>query len=143
MGLLHSLSVSLSRSTSERFVCSQQALQVLEVFVSRLEAIEKSVPYLSQDYHYNTLRGYENEAVFDTERLGIPGHEGGNLLHWGRTVENLWGFATRFELKGKVWDQLSSRLLVWRMIVGEKHSRVGEWLRKQVTQSLASELRPT
>jgi len=47
-------------------------------------------------------------------------------------VEMLWRSAMTLEQKCPAWDLLTPKLLVWRMIVDEDGSQVGEWARIQV-----------
>ena len=47
-------------------------------------------------------------------------------------MEMLWRSAMTLEQKCPAWDLLTPKLLVWRMIVDEDGSQVGEWARIQV-----------
>ena len=51
---------------------------------------------------------------------------------WGDAVETLWRIAMTFETKISAWNTLTCRLLLWRAIVGEDASVVGEWARREV-----------
>lgn len=42
-------------------------------------------------------------------------------------------------LSGELFDELSSRLLLWRAIAGQDVAEDGEWLRKEVIASLAQQ----
>ncbi|KAJ7644108.1 ribosome 60S biogenesis N-terminal-domain-containing protein [Roridomyces roridus] len=58
------------------------------------------------------------------------------LLTWGTSVECFWQASMTLPGKSLVWDALTSRLLVWRSIVGEERSVVGEWARKLTVKNL-------
>lgn len=51
---------------------------------------------------------------------------------WGDAVEALWRITMTFETKISAWDTLTCRLLLWRAMVGEDASVVGEWARREV-----------
>ncbi|KAJ7670238.1 ribosome 60S biogenesis N-terminal-domain-containing protein [Mycena rosella] len=57
------------------------------------------------------------------------------LQTWGKSVEYLWQASMTLADKPPVWDALTSRLLVWRSVVGEEGSPVGEWARKATLQN--------
>jgi nucleolar pre-ribosomal-associated protein 1 len=58
---------------------------------------------------------------------------------WGEGVEALWRITTTFERKLSAWDALTCRLLLWRSVVGEDGSVVGEWARKEVIRNLRTQ----
>ena len=81
--------------------------------------------------------------------LALPPHRAHGLLGvpvtverlgtWGATVEALWRVAMTLEGDGThMWAMLTQRLVVWRALVGEEDSPVGEWARKQVVLALWS-----
>ena len=55
---------------------------------------------------------------------------------WGDGVEALWRVTMSLESKIPTWDALTCRLLLWRAIVGEDSSAVGEWARREVVRNL-------
>lgn len=55
---------------------------------------------------------------------------------WGYAVEALWRMTMTFETKTSTWDALTCRLLLWRAIVGEDASAIGEWARREVVRIL-------
>jgi nucleolar pre-ribosomal-associated protein 1 len=59
------------------------------------------------------------------------------LQLWGESVEMLWRTVMGFQEKHPAWETLTCRLLVWRSIVGEEGSVVGEWARREVVQNLS------
>ncbi|THV01983.1 hypothetical protein K435DRAFT_717738 [Dendrothele bispora CBS 962.96] len=59
---------------------------------------------------------------------------------WGETIERLWRVSMISERKSMAWDYLTARLLVWRAVVGQDHSPIGEWARRQAVHAL---LNPT
>lgn len=62
------------------------------------------------------------------------------LQLWGDSVEALWRVTMTFEEKSAAWDALSSRLVIWRAIVGEEVSAVGEWVRTEVVQNIGQSM---
>ncbi|KAJ6559224.1 ribosome 60S biogenesis N-terminal-domain-containing protein [Mycena vulgaris] len=58
------------------------------------------------------------------------------LLTWGKSVEYLWQASMTLSDRPSVWDSLTSRLLIWRSVVGEEGTAVGEWARKVTLQNL-------
>ncbi|KAJ6613338.1 ribosome 60S biogenesis N-terminal-domain-containing protein [Mycena sp. CBHHK59/15] len=58
------------------------------------------------------------------------------LLMWGKSLEYLWQACMTLAKKPPVWDALTSRLLIWRSVVGEEDTDVGEWARKETLQNL-------
>ncbi|TDL17669.1 hypothetical protein BD410DRAFT_754176 [Rickenella mellea] len=60
------------------------------------------------------------------------------LRAWGDCVERLWQVAMVCNEKDAAWDALSCRLLVWRALVGEGGTEVGEWARKEVVRCLGA-----
>ncbi|EGO30148.1 hypothetical protein SERLADRAFT_444262 [Serpula lacrymans var. lacrymans S7.9] len=55
---------------------------------------------------------------------------------WGKAVETLWQASMSLDEKTSAWDALTSRLLIWRSMVGEEISPVGEWARREVVCNL-------
>lgn len=60
------------------------------------------------------------------------------VLVWGESVERLWRVSMTLPRKSPSWDGLTSRLLVWRAIVGPEVSPVGEWARREVVRNLST-----
>jgi nucleolar pre-ribosomal-associated protein 1 len=58
------------------------------------------------------------------------------LQTWGDAVEALWRATMTLGEKTPAWDTLTSRLLIWRAIVGTGDTTLGEWARKQVVRSM-------
>jgi nucleolar pre-ribosomal-associated protein 1 len=58
---------------------------------------------------------------------------------WGEGVEALWQITMTIERKSPAWDALTCRLLLWRAMVGEDGSTVGEWARKEVVRNLRTQ----
>jgi nucleolar pre-ribosomal-associated protein 1 len=54
---------------------------------------------------------------------------------WGDSVESLWRVTMTFGAKRSTWGMLTSRLLMWRSMVGEKSS-AGEWARREAIRNL-------
>jgi len=73
--------------------------------------------------------------------LGLLEHTSGHdpVQVWGEGVEALWRITMTLENKTAAWDALTCRLLVWRAIVGEDGSAVGEWARREVVRNLATQ----
>ncbi|KAI5117575.1 hypothetical protein M0805_005637 [Coniferiporia weirii] len=114
--LLHLLTRSMTRLNSERLGHSSIVRRALELAIARLTEYEK-----------NSTLGLHQ----------LPSED--NLETWGKVVESLWVVSMTHEVKGVVWDQLTSRLLLWRANRGESESSIGEWARKQVVAMLREE----
>lgn len=83
--------------------------------------------------------------------IALPPHSSSGLHHlpssgsgfkWGHTVQHLWSTMMKHgvaEKKIQLWDELCSRMLLWRATVGPEVAKDGEWLRKEVIASLARE----
>lgn len=57
---------------------------------------------------------------------------------WGVCVEALWRVTMTRQKKCPEWEELTSRLLIWRSLVGEDGSKIGEWARREVVVSIKS-----
>lgn len=55
---------------------------------------------------------------------------------WGVCVEALWRVTMTRQKKCPEWEELTPRLLIWRSLVGEDGSKIGEWARKEVVVSI-------
>lgn len=55
---------------------------------------------------------------------------------WGKAVEFLWRISMKSGNSGSSWNELSSRILLWRSIVGEEGSEISEWARREVVNNL-------
>jgi nucleolar pre-ribosomal-associated protein 1 len=62
----------------------------------------------------------------------VESSDGNEFLKWGACVEALWRSCMELETKSAAWDALSTRMLLWRSIVGPQGSSAGEWARRQV-----------
>lgn len=60
----------------------------------------------------------------------------GTIWEWGEIIEILWQVSMTFEEKPKSWDSLTSRLLIWRGVVGSQRCEMGEWARREVIANL-------
>ncbi|KAJ7780624.1 ribosome 60S biogenesis N-terminal-domain-containing protein [Mycena maculata] len=85
-------------------------------------AVLRKAPLLDMPPH----SGHELQAVADNDPL----------LTWGKSVEYLWQASMTLSVKPLVWDALTPRLLIWRSLVGEEGSSVGEWARKSTLEML-------
>jgi nucleolar pre-ribosomal-associated protein 1 len=82
--------------------------------------------------------------------LPLPPHESHGLYPspeiekdliwlWGRSIESLWRVSMTVEEEGlSAWEALTARLLLWRGMVGEERSLVGEWARRQVVRCMSA-----
>ncbi|KAG9316608.1 hypothetical protein JVU11DRAFT_2662 [Chiua virens] len=59
-----------------------------------------------------------------------------SLWMWGQIVETLWRAAMSLDKGTPVWGMLTRRLIVWRALIGEDGSQVGEWARKEAVRAL-------
>jgi nucleolar pre-ribosomal-associated protein 1 len=56
---------------------------------------------------------------------------------WGQSVELLWRVTMTVMDKNSMlsaWTALTPRLLLWRSLVGEERSAVGEWARRETVR---------
>lgn len=58
---------------------------------------------------------------------------------WGEGVEALWQITMTLEKKSPAWDALTCRVLLWRAMVGEDGTAVGEWARTEVVRNLRTQ----
>lgn len=63
-------------------------------------------------------------------------HTENELQVWGKSVEALWRVSMTLEEKSSSWDILTTRLLIWRAVVGEDGSELGEWARRELLQNI-------
>ncbi|KAI0717490.1 hypothetical protein C8T65DRAFT_111220 [Cerioporus squamosus] len=59
-----------------------------------------------------------------------------SIQAWGERVEALWRVSMAWPERTQTWDAITSRLLMWRSIVGEEGSPLGEWARREVVGNL-------
>lgn len=105
----------------------------LEVFVARLVLVEEALGASIRDWSHGT----RSDALPPHRSQGLHRLDfGDDLNSWGCIVEDLWRVSMSCDGNGAAWGQLTSRLLVWRAIVGERGSPVGEWARKQTVSML-------
>lgn len=100
-----------------------------------------AVIYLKQLEPSIQLCGQSGEIPVSMRELASPPHRAQGLhiipsiansfLAWGKIVEAFWRVSMALDHRTPVWDTLTSRLLIWRGIVGEDGSPVGEWARKE------------
>lgn len=105
----------------------------LEGFVARLALVEEELDTSIRDWSHST----SSDALPPHRSQGLHRLDFGDDLHsWGCIVEDLWRVSMSCDGNGAAWGRLNSRLLVWRAIVGERGSPVGEWARKQTVSML-------
>ncbi|KAF7984362.1 hypothetical protein HWV62_15393 [Athelia sp. TMB] len=126
------LRLSLLSGISQRHLgpLVNRLLEALKSFEPKIQLAE---PY--QRPHQATVPGdcmlHGSFGLHETSQ----GEE--DLLHvWGKGVETLWRVTMNFTEKSAAWDVLSCRLLLWRALVGEEGSQVGEWERKEIIRAL-------
>ena len=115
-----------------------------------------SIPHFSSlvDQLLRSLKRFEGEINIPlsyrkghaTQSQTLPLHDALGLLEspssydpvqvWGEGVEALWRVTMTLENKILAWDALTCRLLLWRSMVGEDGSAVGEWTRREVVRNL-------
>jgi len=89
-----------------------------------------------KDYHTarsRTLPPHGALGLFETASSYDP------LQIWGSGVEALWRVSMTLEDKTAGWGALTCRLLLWRAMVGEDGSAVGEWARREVVRNLGTQ----
>lgn len=107
---------------------SISCLQVIEgnTKVHGLERIVVKPASTSRDPPHPSAELFDLKELDDNDDLHI----------WGEIVENLWRAGMTLQKPDGAWNALTSRLLVWRSIVGEEGSEVGGWARKEVVANL-------
>lgn len=117
----HSIRGVLSRAV--------ECLQHLEITI-HLYRLRTSV---ERNSHALPLPPHRAQGLHDVPTTNEP------LQRWGEVVEQLWRVAMSLNADGmhtRPWVMLTTRLVVWRALVGEEASRVGEWARKEVLLAL-------
>jgi nucleolar pre-ribosomal-associated protein 1 len=111
---------------------------LLDVAVKRLRDLEKvaNIPSTSEAEDIPPITDIPSPP-YRSQDIYIQFPETSPLALWGFSVEHLWQSAMNMDGKPQVWDLLTSRLLLWRSLVGEDASPVGEWARKQVVSNVA------
>ncbi|KAF7433677.1 hypothetical protein PC9H_005640 [Pleurotus ostreatus] len=117
----------------------QKLHSLLKASISSLQVVEENTK----------VHGLERIVVKPASTLHDPPHPSAELfdldeLHgndddirvWGEIVESLWRTGMTLQQPHEAWGALTSRLLVWRSIVGEEGSEVGGWARKEVVANL-------
>lgn len=106
---------------------------VLEAFVVQLAIVEQTLDTPIRDRSHSTssdvLPPHRSQGLHRLDFLD-------DLNSWGCIVEDLWKASMSCDGNRAPWDRLTSRLLLWRAIVGERGSPVGEWARKQTVSML-------
>ncbi|KAL5508633.1 hypothetical protein ACEPAH_6252 [Sanghuangporus vaninii] len=130
IGLLRLISRVQLRLNNERL--SDGALRnAMDLGLERLRAFEDS---------HGVPMSVCLPCTENTKRQLLPPHPNvglhqpvfeNNLETWGRAVENMWSVSLRNGADGPAWDQLTSRLLLWRALAGDMKSPLGEWARTQ------------
>lgn len=135
--LLRIVSRAMARLDSGKLYSSSNALRALELALERLRAFETSSSI--------TLDSTTTKIHSNLIQESLPPHRSSELHQltfenvpeaWGRIVESLFSFSMKHNLRGSAWDQVSSRLLIWRASCGEFESPLGEWVRKQAVLCL-------
>jgi len=138
MAILHQCAVVALRLSLIPGIPDHALLGVLARAAEYLEQVESTI-HLDQPVE-------RRESTF---MLALPPHRAHGLLDvpvtveplrtWGVVVETLWRVAMALEGDGThTWAMLTRRLVVWRAIVGEEVSPVGEWARKEVVLAFRS-----
>jgi nucleolar pre-ribosomal-associated protein 1 len=114
-----------------------QALLVLKALESNVKYQPSSaVPPLDElvPPPQHSSHSLHDKLVFDDVNL---------FCVWGRSVESLWQSAMSLDpgyhnstSPGDIWNHLTSRLLVWRGLVGAEASPLGEWARVECIRNL-------
>ncbi len=60
------------------------------------------------------------------------------LREWGTSIELLWRATMQLEEKVQFWDALTSRLLIWKAIIGTGKSLVADWASREALGLVAS-----
>ena len=138
MTILHQCAVVALRLSTIPDVPGHPLLGVLARAAESLYHLESAI-------HLHQL---QQPIERNSPTLALPPHRAQGLLGvlttveplraWGEIVEALWRAGTALEYASgtHTWAMLTRRLLVWRALVGEEGSQVGEWARKEVVLAL-------
>lgn len=61
-------------------------------------------------------------------------HTSDSLVVWGEVVVSLWRASMTLGSSGRVWDELTPRILIWDLLV-DGEDQVAEWVRKEVVRN--------
>ena len=112
------------------------ATQSLCNFENKLEVSSAACNTIALEHHSTTLVAVTSKAPPHSAQTLHLSPASVGLRTWGTCVEALWQVAMRLETKCAEWDMLTARLLLWRSLVGEEGSEVGEWARREVVKNL-------
>ena len=82
----------------------------------------------SQDF--TIVPPYSARRLWETSELSA-------WATWGHVVEALWTVMMSLDAPCPEWHTATSKMLLWRAIVGENQSP-GEWVRKEVVHTLVN-----
>jgi nucleolar pre-ribosomal-associated protein 1 len=125
------LRLSLSSGAS-----SSRLSPVVTKALKCLRSLEEQIELPSAFTKRVTLSDSRFPRLHGAHGLHEPLVEEDPVQVWGEVVESLWRVTLTLEVKLPEWDALTCRLLVWRSMVGETGSEVGEWARKEVVRNL-------
>lgn len=115
--------------------------------ISRLEAVSPGDPDLLRvvGLALKSLDALESSLQIrsdsDDSRPNLRSEESSErnpLFLWGKAVVTLWQVVMEFSTKPASWDRLTTRLVIWRCIAGEREALEGEWARKEAVRNLRS-----
>jgi len=96
--------------------------------VSRLEQVEHSIQARPQA----ALEEINAQTLHTSLNVGNEPSLS-DIGKWGETVASLWKVSMLLSSESPEWDALSSRMLLWRCLVGDNCIE-GEWVRKQTIE---------
>lgn len=138
MAILHQCAVVTLRLSLIPGIPSYSLLGVLSRAAEYLQHLEPAIH----------LRRVPQPVERHPDTLALPPHRAQGLHEvpamveplrtWGEIVEALWraGMSLTHDDGTHAWTMLTQRLVVWRALVGEEGSQVGEWARKEVVVAL-------
>ncbi|KAL4075510.1 ribosome 60S biogenesis N-terminal-domain-containing protein [Scleroderma citrinum] len=131
IGTLSQIAALVSRLSMTRDVPKHYLQPVLGHAITYLKQVEPHVQF----------SGHPGTVPDSLRELASPPHYAQGLhtiptitnsFHaWGKIVEGFWRVSMALDHRTSAWDNLTNRLLIWRGIVGEDDSPVGEWARKE------------
>ena len=129
------LATILRRLDSSVLVSSQVSL-IISNALDKLRNTETdlAVP-INIAEHFTENRVQASDPPHRTGKLWVRPQTDPFLL-WGHTVEGLWQVALEAE-SHQEWNDLTNRLLLWRTLVGEGNTKIGEWARRQMLETLS------
>ncbi|PPR04905.1 hypothetical protein CVT24_007149 [Panaeolus cyanescens] len=126
---------------------SEDLPSLLRLATHQLHKLEPSIPTsVPQTISPDALKTLKSKFIHQAphrsntihQRIQVDDHEVSptalqpKLVAWGTNLELLWQACMLTTQSKDTWDALTPRLLLWRSLIGEQNTAIGEWARKEV-----------